>query len=113
MNDELQQLLLRADADAPPPVLDIRYLPEQIRHTARNQRRLAACGLALLLLSVVSLSLRFHRQSEAPRPLTTINIDAEIHERTALLLTISETRREHSVDVTDTFLNQLQMQRNR
>ena len=45
--------------------------------------------------------------------MSTINVDAEIHERTALLLTISETRRKQSVDVTDAYLNQLQMQRNR
>src|SRR4051812_19464852 len=98
MNDELQELLTRADASAPPPVLDAHDLPNRIRHTARNQRRLAACGLAFVAPAIVSLVLVFSSANSSqtpiaanspPAPAPTL-INVELHERTALLLEASE-----------------------
>jgi hypothetical protein len=115
MKDELHQLLLRADARAPTPALDVSRLPSRIRRTARNQRRFVACGLAILALSPLAF---IDHQSPQPPAITSMQptmsqLDADLHERTAALMQISESRPRQRIDPTDAFLADLQMQRNR
>lgn len=116
MNDELQQLLRHADDSANAPALDIADLPNRIRRAARNQRRLAAGGLALLLVLIGTPILMHHNtvpnlHSNLPNIATT-DLDAELHERTAALLQAYS--RPHRVPkAPDAFLVNLQMERNR
>ena len=127
MSDELKQLLSRADASAPTPTILVDRLPSRIRRTARNQRRLAACGLAILFLSIVTSVLIFlphaRRQitgseipslkSQAPQPSPTDLAQAiALHERTAQLLESWERRPTPKIDPTDAFLVNLAAQRN-
>jgi len=117
MSDELQQLLRRADTSAPAPALDTTDLPNRIRRTARNQRRLAACGLALLLLLICSpfVILRNTPVPDAPPAVITVStpeFDAILHERTAALLQ-AHARPHRATNTTDLFLVNLQMERDR
>ena len=117
MNDELQQLLRRADNSAPALSIDCTDLPRRIRRTARNQRRLAACGLALLVLltCLPMFMLRNTRPPDAhPAVITasTPDFDATLHERTAALLVQWEKHPKVRVDPTDAFLADLATQRN-
>src|SRR3954466_12746428 len=103
MSDELREFLIRADASAPAPAINTQDLPNRIRRTARNQHRLAACGLALLALAIPSLFLIFSTQHSSETPMVS-NIatapptatEIDLHERTAALLQLSEIRRPKS-----------------
>jgi hypothetical protein len=115
MNDELHQLLHQADASAQAPALDASNLPDRIRRSARNQRRLAACGLAILALLVLAPLLFLH-QSPAPSPdnapaLVTAEWENDLHERTIAIFEARKASRQ--VIPKDSFLTELQMQRNR
>ena len=116
MSDELQQLLRRADSSAPAPALHTTDLSTRIRHTARNQRRLAACGLALLL-GLVCTPLLLHRNtvpnvhSNLP-VIATTDLDAQLHERTAALLQ-AHSHSKRVLTAPDAFLVNLQMERDR
>lgn len=117
MSDELQELLRRADTSAPAPALDTTDLANQIRRTARDQRRLSACGLALLLLLICSpiFMLRDRRVPDAHPAVMTVStpeFDATLHERTAALLIQWEKHPKSRVDPTDAFLADLAAQRN-
>jgi hypothetical protein len=114
MNDDLAQLLRRADASAPAPSLDSSDLP--IRRTIRRQRTIAACGLALLLVMSALLPILL-RPTSLSQPVASVQVvptdtDLKIHEKTALLLEQFQSRQEIPAR-SDDFLNQLQMQRNR
>lgn len=117
MSDELQQLLRDADTSAPAPALDTTNLPNEIRRTARNQRRVAACGLAILLLLICTPVLFRHttKTPDSPVPVATVattEFDAQLHRRTAALLIQWEKHPELRVDPTDAFLANLAAQRN-
>jgi hypothetical protein len=115
MNDELHQLLQRADANTPIPRIEAITLPSRVRRTARNQRRVAACGLAILALLPCTLLLFPHRQSVSIRSesLASLQIQIDLHARTAELLETAEHQPRIANVASDTFLADLQFQRNR
>src|SRR4051812_46246123 len=114
MSDELQQLLQLADIRSPAPALDATNLPNRIRRTARNQRRLSACGLAILLFLMCSPLFRFGtRAPDSSIPVSAVAItefDVQLHRRTAALLMQWENRPKVRVDPTDAFLADLAAQ---
>ena len=117
MSDKLHDLLRRADTSAPVPALDATDLPNRIRRTARNQRRVAACGLAILLFLMCTPVL-FRHTKKTPDSFVSVNavviskFDAQLHQRTADLLMQWEKHPKVRVDPTDAFLTDLAAQRN-
>lgn len=117
MKDELHELLRLADASASAPPIDVRDLPNRVRHTARCQRRISAGGLFILALLAVSPLLFLYRRPIAP-PIASgdqsfLEVDAELHSRTAILLEAAEQEARSNSNPTDAFLVALQLQRDR
>src|SRR5580765_769816 len=95
MTDDLKQLLHNADQVATAPSITLPELVQRVQRTARRDRCVAACGLAILLLSLTIAPLVFRRQhhpeianikttnlkSEISDPL-----DAAVHEKTVALI---------------------------
>src|SRR5438105_3439028 len=116
MKDDLHDLLRRADASAPPPATHALDLPARIRRRARNHRRLAACGFAMfaLLLSLVPLlSLRHPVSPPRNTAVIAVDVDAEVHLRTAILLERFESRRKATSIDSSALSDRVQMHRNR
>jgi hypothetical protein len=117
MTDDLKQLLRDADATAPIPSVDATSLPYRIRRTARNQRRVAACGLAIGMVMLMSpLFLRhLDRGTSSPAPtfVKSNDLDIELLERTVALLETRPARPQRVREAPDAFLANLQMERNR
>jgi hypothetical protein len=118
MTDNLEQLLRDADAGATAPVLTPGDLSHRVRRTARNQRRAAAVGLAIVALLACTplLLLQKHPSqlaSKTPEPRATPNIDDLIHERTAAILEAFPRRARQLPQATDAYLAELQFQRDR
>jgi len=113
MKDELYDLLHRADAYTPAPEYDASNLATRIRRKAKNQRRVATGSFSVLALSLALIpSLLSRSSNETQIVKTNTDLDPSIHEQTASIL-LANRRTRSSVHATDTFLADLQMQRNR
>ncbi len=120
MNDELHQLLRRADRGAPPPTVNVTALPERIRLEARHrkQRRVALYGVSIPLILLVCVSRLPTRHSTPPvaevipAAPSMSRIDADMHARTAAILEASEKRQRVSIDPSDVFLVNIATERN-
>jgi type II secretory pathway component PulM len=126
MNDPLEQLLRDTDSSISIPEIDAELISQRVRCKARNQRRMAACGLAILLLIVGLLLCRplLSTQTQIAVAPTLVHqivpvasamdrINGALHERTAMLLQQAELQRRATSHATDEFLFELQLNRDR
>ncbi len=119
MNDTLQQLLHDADSSTSIPEIDAEHVSQRVRRKARNQRRMAACGLAVVVLALASFPFLIVRHSphsvsnNVSVSLSSLQLDAAVHERVAELVESAERQSHPRVDPSDAFFAELKMQRNR
>src|SRR3954465_11770949 len=113
MNDDLRQLLQDADAKAPAPTIDVTGFPHRIRRTVRNQRRLAACGLAIGMVVLLSPLALLHHPTASPvtgSPVPIVakstaaksnDLEIELLDRTVALLEAHSQRPQRTRDTPD------------
>jgi hypothetical protein len=118
MSDELHQLLRRADESAQRAVLNAQDLSQRIRRTARNQRRVAACGLASVFICSSLLLLHLKHDPTPPETIAAkdsraLQLEIALHERTVAILESRRAQPRTQKHPTDAFLTELKFQRNR
>jgi hypothetical protein len=119
MSDTLEQLLRDADSSISIPEIAAEHVSHRLRRKARNQRRVAACGLAMVVLAIASLPFLIVRHAPHPASntiavnLTSLQLDAAMHARIAELVESAERLPRPRVDPSDAFFGELKMQRNR
>jgi hypothetical protein len=122
MTDDLKQLLRNADRSATGPSMTPAELVRRVQRTARHDRRVAVCGLAVLVLAISLAPIAFRHQDQtglAIRPIPNLkseisdSLEAALHEKTVAFIESMHQPPRKSTATSDAFLAGLQMERNR